>query len=199
MEKAIIGYGGFAKEVSSSIRSSEKYKIKTFFIDDEYYNGLKNTKPLSEFDPKKYKVIIAIGDGEVRKKILNNLPKNTKFFTHIHKSVQMLDDSIEIGEGSIICAGSILTTNIKLGNHSQLNLHSTIGHDCVIGDFFTTAPGVKISGNCHIGNMVYFGTNSSSKEKIKICDEVVVGLNAGVVNDITERGVYIGTPTKKIK
>ena len=68
MEKAIIGYGGFAKEVSASIRSSEKYKIKTFFIDDEYYNGLKNTKPLSEFDPKKYKVIIAIGDGLIRKK-----------------------------------------------------------------------------------------------------------------------------------
>ena len=86
-----------------------------------------------------------------------------------------------------------------MGNHSHLNLHTTIGHDCIIDDFFTTAPGVKISGNCNIGKMVYFGTNSCVKEKINICDEVVIGLNGGVVNNINEKGIYIGTPAKKIK
>ena len=57
----------------------------------------------------------------------------------------------------------------------------------------------KISGNCNIGKHVYFGTNSSVREKITMCDNVTIGLNSGVVKDINEEGVYAGLPTKKIK
>jgi UDP-3-O-[3-hydroxymyristoyl] glucosamine N-acyltransferase len=110
-----------------------------------------------------------------------------------------MDENIEIGEGSIICAGSILTTNIKIGKHTHLNLHTTVGHDTEIGDFFTTAPGVKISGNCKIGNKVYVGTNGSIKEKIHISENVTLGLNCGVVKHIEESGIFVGTPTQKIK
>jgi UDP-3-O-[3-hydroxymyristoyl] glucosamine N-acyltransferase len=40
------------------------------------------------------------------------------------------------------------------------------------------------------------GTNSSIKEKLFINDDVVIGLNSGVVNNITKPGVYVGTPAK---
>jgi UDP-3-O-[3-hydroxymyristoyl] glucosamine N-acyltransferase len=66
-------------------------------------------------------------------------------------------------------------------------------------DFFRTSPGSIISGNCNIGKHVYFGTNSSVREKIKICDNVTIGLNSGVVKDIKDEGIYVGTPAKKIK
>jgi UDP-3-O-[3-hydroxymyristoyl] glucosamine N-acyltransferase len=46
---------------------------------------------------------------------------------------------------------------------------------------------------------VYVGTNASIKEKINIHSLVTIGMNAGVVKHINEPGVYIGTPTKKIK
>jgi UDP-3-O-[3-hydroxymyristoyl] glucosamine N-acyltransferase len=131
--------------------------------------------------------------------MVQKLPKNTKYFTFIHPSVQILGNDVKIGEGSIICSGCILTTNINIGAHSQLNLQTTIGHDCIIGNYFTTAPGAKISGNCIIHSCVYIGTNASIKQQISIHSLVTIGLNAGVVNDIDEPGVYIGTPAKKIK
>jgi UDP-3-O-[3-hydroxymyristoyl] glucosamine N-acyltransferase len=56
-----------------------------------------------------------------------------------------------------------------------------------------------VSGNCTIGNRVYLGTNSSIREKIEICDDVTIGLNSGVVKNIKESGVYVGSPSKKIK
>jgi sugar O-acyltransferase (sialic acid O-acetyltransferase NeuD family) len=199
MKKSIIGYGGFAKEVYHSIRTSDNTEIEVFFVDDEYYVGLNKTLPLSEFNEEEYEVIVAIGDPIVRSQIVERLPKNTKYFTHIHKSVIILGNDVKIGKGSIICAGSIITSNIEIGNHSQLNLQTTIGHDVVLGDFFTSAPGVKISGNCNIGERVYFGTNSCVKQKIKITNDVTIGLNSGVVNNINESGVYVGTPLKKIK
>lgn len=199
MKKGIIGAGGFGREVYHSLDFNEQINT-VFFVNDEYWSENDDKiLPLSKFKTDEYEVIVAVGNPKDRKKIIEFLPTETKFFTHIHNSVIILDKSVEIGEGSIICAGTILTTNIKISKHCHLNLQSTIGHDTVIGDYFTTAPGVKISGNCNIGNCVYFGTNSSVREKIIICDNVTVGLNAGVVKDINESGTYVGVPVKKIK
>jgi len=130
--------------------------------------------------------------------LIQRLSKETKYFTFIHDSVQILGNDFTIGEGSIVCAGCIITTNVSIGKHTHLNLQTTIGHDCRIGDFFTTAPGVKISGNCKIHDCVYIGTNASIKEKISIHSLSTIGMNAGVVKNICEPGVYVGTPAKLI-
>jgi sugar O-acyltransferase (sialic acid O-acetyltransferase NeuD family) len=194
-KKALIGAGGFADEIKAHMQQFDL----TCFVDDLYYTpNNDNIKPLSEFDPNDYDVLVAIGDPTARENMVNKLPKETKYFTFIHDSAQLLGNDIHIGEGSVVCAGSIITTNCKLGKHTHLNLQSTIGHDCIIGDFFTTAPGVKISGNCIIGNKVYFGTNASIRQKINICDNVTIGLNGGVVKNIEEPGIYVGVPAKKL-
>ena len=199
MRKGIIGAGGFGKEIYWSLNPVERINT-VFFVDDEYWDNTDNKiLPLSLFESDKYEVVIAIADSYHRERIVNNLPKTTKFFTHIHPSAQIHGEDVEIGDGSIVCAGSIITTNVKIGKHAHINLITTIGHDCVIGDYFTTAPGVQISGNEIIGDRVYFGTRSCVKQKLKICNDVVIGMNAGVVKDIVEPGTYVGTPAVKIK
>jgi sugar O-acyltransferase (sialic acid O-acetyltransferase NeuD family) len=195
MKKALIGYGGHAREVMCQMNQ----KLDCF-VDDKFY--MKNSDeiyPLSQFDPDKMTALIVVGDPVDRKNIANRLPKETEYFTFIHKSAQILDLKVEIGAGSIITANCIITTNVKIGKHCHLNLMSTVGHDCIIGDFFTTAPGAKISGNCTIGECVYVGTNASIKEKLSIHSLVKIGLNSGVVKHIEEPGIYVGNPAKKIK
>src|SRR5690606_21067889 len=120
------------------------------------------------------------------------------YATLIHPSAIIMDD-VEIAEGSIITAGCILTCNIRIGRHAHLNLHTTVGHDCRIGDYFTTAPGAHISGECEIGNCVYFGTNASVRQGIKITDETTIGMGGVVVKNIDDKGVYIGNPLKKLE
>lgn len=196
MKKVIIGAGGFAREIMCHMGDP----LMMCFVDDEYYEkNNSNIYPLSDFNPKKYEVIIAIGNPTDRYNMVKKLPSETKYFTFIHPTAQILDNNVTIGEGSFICANTIITTNVKIGKHTHINLSTTIGHDTIIGDFFTTAPSVNVSGNCIIGDRVYFGTNSAIREKIKVCDDVIIGLNSGVVKDITEKGVYGGTPSKKIK
>jgi len=198
MKKGIIGAGGFGREVYWSLTPVERNNT-VFFVDDEYWDGTDNKiLPLSQFNPTEYEIVVAIADSYHRERIVNSLPTNTKYFTHIHPTAQIHGEDVEIGEGSIICAGTIITTNVKIGKHAHLNLITTIGHDCVIGDYFTTAPGVQISGNINIGNKVYFGTRSCVKQKITICDNVTIGMNAGIVKNITESGIYVGTPAKKL-
>jgi sugar O-acyltransferase (sialic acid O-acetyltransferase NeuD family) len=199
MKKGIIGAGGFGREVYWSLDFMERIDT-VFFVDDKYWDGKNDLiLPLSNFNPNEYEVVIAVGDPRDRFDMVQRLPKETKYFTHIHKSVQILGDDIEIGEGSIICVGTIITTNVKLGKHTHLNLQTTIGHDCEIGNYFTTAPGAKISGNCKIYSCVYVGTNASIKEKLSIHSFTTIGSNAAVVKNIEESGTYVGVPSKKIK
>lgn len=191
MKKALIGSGGHSKEVMSQMG----IKLPVF-VDDQYL--VTGSLPLSEFDPLKYAVMICISDPEVRNRISERLPKETKYFTFVHPTALVMGE-VEIGEGSFIGAYSILTTGIKIGNHAILNRGNHIGHDCIIGNYFSAMPGAIVSGNVHIGNRVYLGTNSSIIEKKYLLHDIKLGANSVVVRDINESGVYVGTPAKKIR
>jgi sugar O-acyltransferase (sialic acid O-acetyltransferase NeuD family) len=190
MKRALIGYGGHAREVMVQMGES-----LPCFVDDSY--ACSDTLPISNLNFDEYEVMVAIADSKIRFDIVTRLPMDAKYFTYIHPTALIMDKSVQIGNGSFIGANSILTCNIKLGNHVILNRANHIGHDCIIGNYFSMMPGSIVSGNCNIGDCVYMGTGSSTREKIKICDDVTIGLNAGVIKDITEAGVYVGTPSVK--
>lgn len=203
----IVGAGGFAREVLCCLIDASKTpiddiaKIACFMVADEDYD----TKSImgidvishSLFNPELYNVIVGVGDPVLRKKIVDSLPSDTTFTTIIHPSA-VISQWVEIGAGSIVTAGTIITCNVKIGRHAHLNLHTTIGHDCEIGDYFTTTPGTNISGNCKFGNGVYFGTNSAVRQGVEICNNVTIGMGGVVVKNISEPGIYIGNPVKKL-
>lgn len=205
---AIFGAGGFGKEtmcylIDCLVNTNRKIEeVAVFVVDDEWYKmktviGIP-VIPRSKFSAKDYHVLVAVGDPFDRKKIVDSLPVETKFLTLIHPRATV-SKFVEIGEGSIVTPGTVVTCDIKIGKHSHLNLNTTIGHDCIIGDFFTTAPGVHISGKCVIDDCVYLGTNASVRDKIHICSNVTIGMGGLVVKNIIEEGVYIGSPVKKLE
>jgi len=192
MKLALFGYGGHAREVAAQIDDNI-----TFFVDDQYANEV--AKPISEFDPTEYMMMVAVADSRDRFDIVQRLPKETKYFTYIHPTALILSDTIIVGQGTFIGANSIITTNVKLGDHCILNRGNHIGHDTVIKNYFSAMPGAIVSGNVIIHDLVYMGTNSSVKEKLSIHSLVTIGSNAAVVKNIEETGTYVGVPAKKIK
>ena len=188
---ALFGSGGHAREVAAQIGQPV-----TFYVTDELADG--QAEPVSKFDPNTEVMLVAIGESILREKIIESLPNETVYFTYIHPTAQILDSNIVIGAGSFIGANCILTTNIRLGKHALLNRNVQVGHDCVIGDYFSAMPGAIIGGNVMIGNNVYLGSMSNLRDKVSIlANNVKVGMNAAVVNDIHESGVYIGVPARK--
>jgi sugar O-acyltransferase (sialic acid O-acetyltransferase NeuD family) len=198
----IFGSGGFAKEVFWLANQCGK-EVEAF-IDVEYGGYCCDKKIESEeyFDPTKHYAVIAVGDSQLRKKIVSKIRDRHRtediFETLISPSANLMSKTIEIGYGSVVCANCIITCDVKLGAWSQLNLATTIGHDTTTGQFFTTAPGVHISGKVNAGECVYFGTNASSIESIDICNNVVIGAAACVAKDIVDPGIYVGIPAKKL-
>lgn len=193
LEPILIGAGGFAREIRAEVKLQYGNTLK-MYVDDQYWvDGLYR---ISEFDPETQSALIAVGNPADKKALLAKLPEKTDFWNYI--SPRAYVNNLRMGRGNFICAGTIITDNVTIGNHVHLNLHTTIGHDAVLGDFVTTAPNVNISGNVTIKDGVYLGTASCVKEKLTICEDVVLGMNASVVKDITESGTYVGIPAKKI-
>lgn len=201
----IIGAGGCGREALCclmdmlALDTNQIANKVVFMVGDEHFKdetilGVHVIKR-SEFNYKEYDLVVAIGDPSLRKKVVEKLPSDANFLTLIHPSV-IKSPFLKIGQGSIVTAGCILTCDIEIGEHSHINLNTTLTHDLKAGNYFTTAPGVNVSGNCHFGDCVYLGTNAAVKQGISICDNVTIGMGAIVVKNITEPGVYIGNPAK---
>ena len=191
MKKALIGMGGHAREVMMQIGQT-----LPCFVDDLY--ATEESLPLSKFNPEEYEVMVAIGESKYRHDVVSRLPDNTRYFSYIHPTAIIGEDTI-IEEGAFIGAYTIITTNVTIGKHALLNRGNHVGHDCVIGDYFSAMPGSVVSGNVTTGEKFYLGTNASIREDIRICSNVTVGMNAAVVKNIYDAGVYAGVPAKKIK
>lgn len=176
----IIGKGGMAREIASCI----EWQFKR-----------------DEFDELDFKTdvatIIAIGDGIVRKRIAEQYP-NLDYIT-LNRGRILAPYSVDIGVGTIVCPEAIITCDVMIGKHCIININANIHHDCILGDYVTISPSATICGNVYIGDLCFIGANAVIKEKVKICDEVTIGAGAVVVKDITEPGVYVGNPARKIK
>jgi sugar O-acyltransferase (sialic acid O-acetyltransferase NeuD family) len=204
MRLGIIGTGGFAREVLQLAKQIQKTEGVWFneinfveiddFFKDEYVDSIRVLK-ISECDLSKMKFVIGIGDPNLKNKILKELPLNIAFTSLISPQAFIADD-LKFQAGLIIMPFSYVSCNVTLGHHVHLNAHCTIGHDTVIGDYFTSACSVMIAGNNNISKNCYFGMNSSTRQGITIMENVSIGLNSGVVKDINKSGTYIGTPAK---
>lgn len=123
---------------------------------------------------------------------------SVKFATLVDPSV-LYSNSVKIGEGAIVCAGTIITVDVNIGDHVIVNLDCTIGHDAVIDDFVTIYPSVNVSGNVLIGECSELGTGTQIIQGKKVISNTIIGAGAIVVKDCIESGTYVGSPAKKIK
>lgn len=206
----VIGSGGFAKEVAFLIEDiNKKNKEWEFlgFIDQNSeigsFNGkyqvYQHDKWLEEVDFELY-VVFGIGTPNVVKKIVLALSENSsiKFPNLIHPNVVGDWERIQLGQGNIVCAGNIFTTDIEIGSFNVFNLDCTIGHDTIIGDYNVINPSVNISGGVQIKGESLIGTGAQILQYLSIVPEVIVGAGALVVKNIDEKGVYVGAPAKKL-
>lgn len=145
-------------------------------------------------------VTIAIGAPMTKRKVASRIREAgaNPFATLIHPQA-WVGRRVEIGLGSIICPGTMITTDIKIGDLVTLNLDCTVGHDAAIGNYATVAPSVNISGNVEIGEGCDLGTGSTIIQGKKVGHWTILGAGAVVVRDLPANVTAVGAPAKPIK
>lgn len=207
----IIGAGGFGREVAWLIeRINSKtpiWRIEGFLDDNkEKCGSMEGTYPIiGDCDflrqcKEEVWVVCAIGSAAVRKAVVEKVQKynHVRFATLIDPGV-LMSSRVVVGEGSIICAGTIFTVDITVGKCVIINLDCTIGHDAVIEDFVTIYPSVNVSGCTIVENSVELGTGVQIIQGKKIGYETIVGAGAVVTKDLPCRCTAVGAPAQPIK
>lgn len=200
MPIVIIGAGGFAREVYSWAAHDPMFSVVAF-VDEKRTVPEIYGLPVFKSFPKnlKAKFLVAIGDPVARARMWDKAIK-----AGLQPSQSLIHRSAVVGIevynklGCIICPGVILTTNIKIGRGAILNINSTVGHDCNLGEFVTVSPGANISGNCDIGDFSYIGTNASLREKISMGKGSTAGMGAVVLKSIPKGEVWAGNPARQL-
>ena len=110
-------------------------------------------------------------------------------------------DSVEIGEGVILCPFVTLTSNIRIGRHFHANIYSYVAHDCEIGEFVTFAPGVHCNGNVIVEDHAYVGAgailrNGQPERPLVIGRGAVVGMGAVVTKNVPSGATVVGNPAR---
>ena len=206
----IVGAGGFGREVKTiidAINANNKTYNFLGFYDDTIAKGtlvnnfpiLGNLNDLNALNTS-VDVLLGIGDPISKSKIIDFLKNELLHFpTIIHPSVIISYDDVTIDNGCIICAGTIITCNIKIGKFVTLNLMCTVGHDTTIGDYCSFMPSVNISGEVQIEEKVYVGTGAKIINRLEIGKATIVGAGAVVSKSLPENCTAVGIPAKPIK
>tara|TARA_R110000737_G_scaffold352064_1_gene396477 strand:+ start:28707 stop:29333 length:627 start_codon:yes stop_codon:yes gene_type:complete len=143
-------------------------------------------------------VIIGIAFPAIKRKIYDKLKSNSliNFPTLVSKNA-WISEGVKIGQGVIVYPNCSINYGTILDDFSILNMNCAVGHECKIGQFSSLAPGVNLGGNTIIGVNTELGIGSSTRQFIHIGDDVKVGGQSMVVNDL-ESGIHVkGVPAKK--
>ena len=211
----IIGAGGFAREtldVVDAINAQKpQYDMLGFIADPDYAAAgtILNDKPIlggfdwladaQQADNAAIQVVCGVGAPQHRHKLIQRAQATgATFATLIHPNA-LLTRWVQVGPGSIITAGCVLTNQIVIGQHVHVNLDCTLGHDVVLHDYATLAPGVHVSGNVTLEQGVYVGTGANLIEKLTVGRWSIVGAGSTVTKDIPANTTAVGVPAKVIK
>lgn len=212
---AIIGAGGFGREVHDVIEAvndaggqdGQLFEPVGFLDDgpaDETLiaeRGLRLLGGVEKLDQLAVDVqyIIAIGSGEVRRKI-DTWARSAGRLSPVlvHPAATLGKHLVSLGPGVVICAGAAVTTNVRLGRHVHLNLGVTVGHDAVLQDYVTVNPNASISGNVLLEQSVNLGTCSCVIQGKRVGARTTVGAGAVVARDLPSDVTAVGIPAKPL-
>lgn len=216
MEIVVIGAGWHGGEIYSYLQdlSAKDPGLRVAgFIDEQKPRGKsRDIEVLGSFqdldgllkrNPSEiYHYITAAGDNETRRRFVEKITSIASANLHpwslVHPKSTIGHD-VEIGDGTCLAPGSIVTTHVRIGSHCLLNVKASVSHDCVLGQFVNLNPGATVAGNVRIGEGAFIGAGATVIDKVAIGEWSIVGAGAVVVQDVPPHVTVVGVPARVIR
>ncbi len=196
----IIGASGHGK-VIADIALKVGYEIIGFLDDDALlkevcgFPVLGNIMKTDHYKDK-CEFVIAIGNNTIREKIAKQYDMNCATLVH---PAAIIGQDVQIEEGTVVMANAVINSSSHIGKHCIINTGAVVEHDNFLQDYVHVSPNATLAGTVHLGERVHVGVGACVKNNMTVIEDVVIGAGAAVVKDITETGVYVGVPARRIR
>ena len=208
----LVGAGGFAGETTELVRALNRvdptFDLVGYLDDDpalagQVRTGLPVVGPLEWIhDHPDVAVTVCIGSPAApaaRRRVVARLGLDpSRFATLVHPRAD-LGTTVEVGAGSVIHAGCVITADVRLGRHVEMMPGTVLTHDDVVGDGATFGAGVRVAGGVDIGADAYLGSGACIRERVVIGVGSVVGMGAVVLDDVPPGEIWAGNPARFIR
>lgn len=144
-------------------------------------------------------VIVAIGDVAVRKRLALEIEAMGAKFGRAISPLAHLSKRAQIGVGCMVFPRAVVSTNVSIGRHVILGVHSNVSHDSTVGDYSFVCPAAILTGGVTLGDEVMLGSNATVIPGRQIGSRSVIGAGACVVRDIPADSLALGVPAKVCK
>jgi sugar O-acyltransferase (sialic acid O-acetyltransferase NeuD family) len=206
----IFGASGHGSVILDILENSTEYK-PVGFVDSYIKKGTKkygyevlgNEMDLLHIleTHRVYGGIVAIGDNWVRRRLVGLIQRMAPHFVFInavHPSA-ILGKDVFLGHGTAVMPGVVVNSNSSVGKHCILNTRASLGHDGIMEDFSSLAPGVSCGGNLFLGKYSAICLGSNIIENIRIGSQSVIGAGSLVLMNIPDRVVVFGRPARIVR
>ncbi|MEQ9520603.1 MAG: acetyltransferase [Parvibaculum sp.] len=195
----ILGGGGHAKVAIATLEAAGQ-PIAGIYDDDLAKIGTHLlghpvqgvTPPGAWWKAQTRTAFIAIGNNQIRERVA---ALKVQWAVAQHPAA-IVHSSVQVGPGSLICAGVVVQPDTQIGAHVIANTSCSIDHDCIIGDFAHVAPGAHLAGGVTLGARTFVGTGASILPGVRIGSDVAIGAGAVVRKDVPDGETWIGVPAR---
>jgi sugar O-acyltransferase (sialic acid O-acetyltransferase NeuD family) len=199
----LVAASGLAREAVAAVRAADGEREIVGFADDdprrwgEIYDGVKVLGGLNVVDDHPdAQVLVCAGKGIGRAGLVDRLGLAAdRFATVVHPSVTV-PASCQIGVGSIVLAGCVLTASVHVGDHVTVMPTTVLTHDDAVADFVTLCAGVVLGGSVRIGARAYLGMSVSVRERVTVGADAVIGMGSVVLADVPAAQTWVGVPAR---
>jgi sugar O-acyltransferase (sialic acid O-acetyltransferase NeuD family) len=210
----LVGAGGFGRETAELVRTingaarSPRWSLLGFLDDDPALRGtavsgvpvLGGLERLADLPGARVVVCTGHpGNFKSKRRIVERLGiERERYATLIHPAA-VVPPSCSVGEGTVLLAGAVATTDVHIGSHVGVMPHAVFTHDDRLEDFVTVGAGVCLAGEVPVRRGAYLGAGCLVRERCTIGEWALVGMGAVVTGDVPEGEVWAGVPARCLR
>ena len=207
-EVILVGGGGFCKSVADVVENAGYNIMGILDKPEEVGKKLLRYEVIGTDDDipsfvGKAEFVITVGhikNSLIRQKIYDRIKMANGTIATIVAKDAYVSPYAKIGEGCLIMHKAMVGAEVELGVCTIINTLCNISHEAKIGSFCHISTCASVNGACVIPNDTFIGSQSVINQGIKLSIDGCVIASLSVVNkDITEKGVYAGSPAKLIR
>jgi sugar O-acyltransferase (sialic acid O-acetyltransferase NeuD family) len=205
----IIGAGGCGRDVAAMVADMNQEGPAwdlLGFLDDEARLQRRHVSGVPVLGPvdtaRRYpeaSFSCCVADPLVRMSLVARVSRlGVRWATLVHREAVLLDGAA-VGEGSVISAFCMLSTEAAVGRHVIIDKYASVGCLARVGDFVTFSPHAVLSRRSAIAEGGFLGCGAYVSPGAHVGAFTVVGGGAVVDRDLPPHTVAVGVPAQVVR